>query len=236
MPMPLHITWEQIGLRLLLAAVASLLIGFNRDEQGHPAGIRTTMLTCLAATLAMIQVNLLLPQAGKTLTSFNVMDLLRLPLGVLTGVGFIGAGVIVKRDGELVSGVTTAATMWYVTMLGLLFGGGQIYTAISGTLLALVILWLLGWAETFIPRHRTGTLRLELGANAPTEDTLRRLLTSGGFIIVRWNAHYEQAQARATVIECELRRLTRTVDAPVTPPTIESLREVPDVNALDWRE
>ena len=64
--MPLTLTWEQIALRILLAAVASLLIGLNRDEKGHPAGMRTTMLVCLAACLAQLQANILLPTAGKT--------------------------------------------------------------------------------------------------------------------------------------------------------------------------
>jgi len=67
------------------------------------------MLVGLAASVAMIQANLLLPVAGKTSASFGVMDLMRLPLGILTGVGFIGAGAILKR-GDLVTGMTTAAT------------------------------------------------------------------------------------------------------------------------------
>jgi putative Mg2+ transporter-C (MgtC) family protein len=117
---PLYLTWEQITIRLTLACVSGFLIGLNRDEHGHPAGIRTTMLVCLAATLAMLQVNLLLPISGKTSSSFAVMDLMRLPLGILSGIGFIGAGVIIKR-GPNVSGVTTAATIWLVTVLGLLF-------------------------------------------------------------------------------------------------------------------
>jgi uncharacterized membrane protein YhiD involved in acid resistance len=56
--MPLYPTWQQISLWLALACIASFIIGLNRDEHGHPAGIRTTMLVCLAATLAMLQVNL----------------------------------------------------------------------------------------------------------------------------------------------------------------------------------
>lgn len=85
--MTLHLTWEQIAVRLILASIASFIIGLNRDEHGHPAGIRTTMLVCLAATLAMLQVNLLLPVAGKSPSSFVVMDLMRLPLGILSGIG-----------------------------------------------------------------------------------------------------------------------------------------------------
>ena len=68
--MPLTLTWQQIALRILLALVASFLIGYDRDEHGKTAGIRTTMLVCLAATLAMLQANLLLNTTGKAASSF----------------------------------------------------------------------------------------------------------------------------------------------------------------------
>lgn len=63
--MPLHIGWSDVALRLALTVVAGLLIGYNRTEHGKAAGLRTTLLVCLAASLAMIQVNLLLPMAGR---------------------------------------------------------------------------------------------------------------------------------------------------------------------------
>ena len=76
-----------------------------------PQGSDTTVLVGLAACVAMIEANLLLSVGGKVTDSFGSMDVLRLPLGVLTGVGFIGGGAILKR-GDLVTGVTTAATLW----------------------------------------------------------------------------------------------------------------------------
>src|SRR6201992_2730289 len=138
--MPLTLSWEQIAVRILLAAIASLLIGLNRDERGHPAGMRTTMLVCLAACLAQLQANMLLATAGKTQSSFSVLDLERLPLGILSGIGFIGAGVIMKRDHDAINGVTTAATIWFVTVLGLLFGGGQLLLGLTGGTLSILIL------------------------------------------------------------------------------------------------
>jgi putative Mg2+ transporter-C (MgtC) family protein len=123
--MPLHPTWQDIALRLILTMVAGALIGFNREVRGHAAGLRTTILVALAASVAMIQTNVLLSVGGKAADSFGVMDLMRLPLGILTGVGFIGGGAILKR-GSLVTGVTTAATLWIVTAIGLCFGGGQL--------------------------------------------------------------------------------------------------------------
>jgi putative Mg2+ transporter-C (MgtC) family protein len=72
----------------------------------------------------MLQANLLMYSVGKTPDSFVVLDLMRLPLGILSGVGFVGAGAILRRD-NLVVGVTTAATMWFVIVMGLGFGGGN---------------------------------------------------------------------------------------------------------------
>src|SRR5579862_602199 len=118
--MPLTLTWSESIIRLLCAVAAGILFGLNRSEHGRAAGLRTSILVCLAACIAMLQVNQLLPLAGRPSDSFVMNDLMRLPLGVLSGMGFIGAGAIVRR-GNFVVGVTTAATMWLLTVLGLCF-------------------------------------------------------------------------------------------------------------------
>jgi len=123
--MPIHLGWSDIAARLALTILAGTLIGINRTERGRPAGLRTTLLVCLAASVAMIQANLLMATAGKTGDSFVTLDLMRLPLGILSGMGFIRAGAIVRR-GNLVLGITTAATLWFVTVIGLCFRGWPI--------------------------------------------------------------------------------------------------------------
>ena len=85
--------WKEIGLRLLLTVIAGVLVGIDRGIHGRPVGLRTTVLVCLAASISMIQANVLLPMIGKTDGSFVTLDLMRLPLGILTGMGFI-----VQRD------------------------------------------------------------------------------------------------------------------------------------------
>ena len=90
----------------------------------------------------MIEANLLLDVTGKTSASFSVMDTLRFPLGILSGIGFIGAGAIVRR-GRLVTGVTTAATLWLVTVIGLIVGGGYIELGLLLTAIPLVVLFVL---------------------------------------------------------------------------------------------
>ncbi|MGH6889235.1 MAG: MgtC/SapB family protein [Rhizomicrobium sp.] len=155
--MPLHPGWDDIAVRLILTLAAGALIGFNREEGGHTAGLRTNILVCLAASIAMIQANLLMNSTGKAHDSFVVFDLMRFPLGILSGMGFIGAGAILRR-GDLVLGVTTAATLWFVTVVGLCFGGGQIYIGIAATLIGSAVLWFVKNIDQRIPREQHARL------------------------------------------------------------------------------
>lgn len=157
--MPLTVGWGDMAIRLLLTLIAGVLLGLNRGSRGHAAGLRTTILVALAAAVAMVQMNLLLPVDGKTSASFSVMDIMRLPLGILTGVGFIGGGTIPKR-GDLVTGVTTAATLWMATVIGLCFGGGQLDIGIAATALSVLVLWPLKWLDVRIPRRQKATVVL----------------------------------------------------------------------------
>jgi putative Mg2+ transporter-C (MgtC) family protein len=157
MSMPLYPSWQDICVRLALTMIAGATIGFNRGARGHAAGFRTTILVGVAASVAMIQANLLLSLGGKTPESFAQMDIMRLPLGILTGVGFIGGGAILRR-GDMVAGVTTAATLWVMTVIGLCFGGGQFGLGIAATLLAVITLWVLKWFDMRIPREHRAML------------------------------------------------------------------------------
>ncbi|MBB3300951.1 putative Mg2+ transporter-C (MgtC) family protein [Rhizobium sp. BK226] len=155
--MPLTPNWWDIGTRIALTVVAGGLIGLDRERGGHAAGFRTTILVALAACLAMVQANLLLSVYGKTPGSFTQMDVLRFPLGVLTGVGFIGGGAILRR-GDMMTGVTTAATLWFMTVVGLCFGGGQILTGMMATALAFIVLSPLKRLDTWLRCERKATL------------------------------------------------------------------------------
>jgi putative Mg2+ transporter-C (MgtC) family protein len=131
----------------------------------------------------MIQVNLLLPMAGRSSDSFVMNDLMRLPLGILTGVGFIGGGAILRR-GDIVVGVTTAATLWYVTVIGLCLGGGQIGLGVTATVIGLLALWALQWLELRLRREHRATLRIELEGGNLSEDKIRRTLQNAGLRVV----------------------------------------------------
>jgi putative Mg2+ transporter-C (MgtC) family protein len=175
-----NLTEPEIWLRLILTIIAGALIGLNRGSRGHAAGFRTTILVGLAAAVAMIQADLLLAVSGKTAQSFSVMDVMRLPLGILTGVGFIGAGAILRR-GNLVRGVTTAATLWMMTVIGLCFGGGQIPLGVEATGLSLVILFALRWLDVRIPREQHVNVVVEVEGPTGTSAELNALIAPWGF-------------------------------------------------------
>ena len=137
------------------------------------------MLVTLAAAAAMIQCNILLPLDGKQSGSFAVMDLMRLPLGILTGVGFIGGGVILKKGGSI-TGVTTAATLWIATVIGLCLGGGQLGLGVLSTALGLFTLWGMQWIDLRIPREHSAMLVVVTEPGSPSP-RLEDLLGAQGY-------------------------------------------------------
>jgi putative Mg2+ transporter-C (MgtC) family protein len=230
--MPINIVWSDIAIRLLCTLLAGGLIGFNRGEHGRPAGLRTTMLVALAACLAMIQVNLLLPLAGRPANSFVMNDLMRLPLGILSGIGFIGAGAIVRRD-NFVAGVTTAATIWFVTVLGLCFGGGQIVLGLVGSAIGIVILTVLKAVEERMRQDRSGKLSLVVDPSGPGENEIRTSLARAGMKISACAFAYSP-QAQSTELNCDLRWRAAARDNGSVPDAIHALAERAGVIRIVW--
>jgi putative Mg2+ transporter-C (MgtC) family protein len=174
--------WGELLLRLVITIAAGGVIGTNRGERGKPAGLRTTVLVCLAASLSMVLANLLLSTTGKPPDSYVQLDMMRLPLGILAGMGFIGAGTILRRD-DLVIGVTTAATLWLAPVIGLCLGAGQIGLGVVGTRFALSILWGFGFVARRIPQERRATLVLASAGDAPDQQRLVARLRQAGYSV-----------------------------------------------------
>jgi putative Mg2+ transporter-C (MgtC) family protein len=173
----------------------------------------------------------MLGTGGKNASSFSVLDLMRLPLGILSGMGFIGAGAILRK-GDMVLGVTTAATLWMVTMLGLCFGAGKILLGAIGLLLTLFTLWGLKVAERHLSQEQRGSLCVvSTGEELSLE--LRGLLKRGGLRVHSWSVDVSRENARVTV-ECELRWRARERE-PADPALIESLRKRADVERVRWQ-
>jgi putative Mg2+ transporter-C (MgtC) family protein len=228
--MSTHLGWEEIALRLLLTCLAGGLIGLDRGGHGHSAGLRTTLLVCLAASVSMIQANLLLPTAGKSSDSFGVLDLMRLPLGILTGMGFIGGGAILKR-GDVVQGVTTAATLWFVTVIGLCFGGGQNALGVAALTIGMVVLTALKRLEALLPQDTRATLTVAAEPGGPDGQEIRRELEAQGFRVTSTAACYQRDEQTWTM-RYDLRWRPQSIDQP--PPLIRELSRRTGIARLDW--
>jgi putative Mg2+ transporter-C (MgtC) family protein len=218
-----------VVLRLFCAFVAGAIIGYNRGEQGKAAGLRTTLLVCLAAAVAMLQLNYLLTLAGRAPDSFVVNDLMRLPLGILTGVGFIGAGAILRRR-NIVVGVTTAATLWYVTVIGLCFGGDQIALGWLATALGCIVLWAMKPVENFMVTEHEAKLTLALDGAGPAEHEIREQLRDNGIEVMAVNLVVRK-DMREYVFR--VRQLGRPSQNSI-PSVVEDFAHLPGISALHW--
>lgn len=114
-----------IAIRLLSALAAGSLLGFERSFHGRPAGIRTHALVCLASALLMLVPAYQAPWLGIPLDSSSSTNPSRMAQGIMTGIGFLGAGVIFQQGFFTVRGLTTAASVWLAAALGILFGIGS---------------------------------------------------------------------------------------------------------------
>ena len=229
--MTLHLDWQEMGIRLLCAVIACGILGFERGEVERAAGMRTTMLVGLAACLSMLLANWLLGTVGKTPESFAQMDTLRLPLGTLSGVGFIGAGAILRRD-NLVTGLTTAATLWYVTALGLCFGAGAYVLGWAATFLGLVILSGLKSVERRLRRDREVILRLRWRIEHLNEGSVRKALSDAGLHLNRVTTTYDSID-QIGELDCRLNWHTLPSNHDM-PPAIRALAEMPGILKLEW--
>jgi putative Mg2+ transporter-C (MgtC) family protein len=230
MTMPLHVTWFDLVVRILCTLIAGSIIGYNRGEQGKSAGMRTTVLVCLAASIAMLQMNYLLSLSGRQSDSFVMNDLMRLPLGILTGVGFIGAGAILRRR-ELVIGVTTAATLWYVTVVGLCFGGGQILLGWVATAVGCLVLWGMKWLESFMVMEHYARLVLTVDDTGPTEAEIRQRLRDSSIEIIDANlAIGERSREYTLNVREQGKPSSNTI-----PSVVEELGRQKGVCTVQWR-
>ena len=178
--MQTHLLWTDIALRIFLTLLSGSFIGYNRGEHGRGAGLRTTTLVCLSAAISMILVSLILVTTGKTPDSFVQIDPMRLPLGILSGMGFIGGGAILRKE-NMVLGVTTAATLWFSTMVGLCFGAGFLITGGAMTLVGAIVLWGFSWIERQMKQDHRASLSLTCETGTLTEEKVLQIILGAGF-------------------------------------------------------
>jgi putative Mg2+ transporter-C (MgtC) family protein len=171
----MEVHWELL-LRLLIAAALGSFIGAERERLIWAAGLRTHMLVCVGACLFMV-----VSAHGFTdvLGPGVAYDPSRVAAQVVSGIGFLGAGSILLR-GDLVRGLTTAASLWTVAAIGLAVGGGLYVEATAATVIILVILaGIKPLGKWFQDRNQSLNLTLRVSRGSMTIDTINKLLGAG---------------------------------------------------------
>lgn len=175
----------EMMLRLGAALLAGACIGYERSFHGRPAGLRTHVLVCLASSLLMLVT--VYEDHWVRSTGASRLDPTRMAQGIMTGIGFLGAGVIVK-EGLNVRGLTTAASIWITAAIGVLAGVGLYLPMVVSVLMTLTVLGVFRWIELKVPTQayyyfdvkyeREGTL---------SEEGMRELLKKLGFSIANFS-------------------------------------------------
>jgi putative Mg2+ transporter-C (MgtC) family protein len=175
--------------KLILAGVLGGLVGFERELRGREAGFRTNILVCLGCALLMIISTRFATIGWHPEGEYNIqVDPARIAYGVMTGIGFLGAGAIIKHF-NAVRGLTTAAGLWCVAAIGLACGMGLYIVSILAAGLVLAALGLLNGIEKRLPRRRHRRLILRMPWNSECLPRLIKRMESAGIAIIDQNFH-----------------------------------------------
>jgi putative Mg2+ transporter-C (MgtC) family protein len=183
-------------LHLLGATAVGLLLGYERTYHGRAAGMRTYTLVCVASTMLTVINGYPGQWYGGLSVTPAAADPTRVIQGIMTGIGFLGAGVIIK-EGFTIRGLSTAASIWMTAAIGIVIGVGFYGAAISATLLTMVAMTGLGGLEKVLPHQTTLHLSLVYPHNrVPTSDEIRARMAVHGFEVIDWSFNYCESKER----------------------------------------
>lgn len=191
--------------RLLLALLAGGIIGLERAIHGREAGFRTHTLVCVSSSLLMLLMAFQWQLIPQEYIDTVRTDPTRMAQGIMTGIGFLGAGVIIK-EGLTVRGLTTAASIWMTAAIGIVIGLGFYEPAMYATLITVITLSMFRWVESKIPSMKYAQLSVRfLRSNQyADEDSLRGLIKEHD--IKSFEAGYQLGdQGKAFTYEMTLR-------------------------------
>ena len=210
--------YTEMVFRLLAAVLVGGLIGLERSYHGRPAGFRTHTLVCTASSLLMLVTVYEALWFTPQLAIRVALDPTRMAQGIMTGIGFLGAGVIVK-EGMSVRGLTTAASIWITSAIGILMGIGFYFPAAVATVLTLGTLSLFRWIESQMPNQVFShfAVRFQRESVMP-EPELRELMKAHGFKVVSLiyrlsgeGKFFEYRGVLSTLDEANVRTLSETL-------------------------
>ena len=214
-------------LRLALGFIAGGIIGIERSSRRQVAGLRTHILICTGSTLLML-LSIYLPQ---TFNPLRTSDPGRIAAQVVSGIGFLGAGAII-RLGNNVRGLTTAASLWFVAALGLIIGSGLFLIAGIAIVLALFALTILSLLERrLFPLERFKLLEISYRNNSPSTKEALDLIKGSGIRIQSIDVN-QGAGEKGTKLRL-LVRIPNTVDIAST---ARAIKGSGDVNKVEIKE
>jgi putative Mg2+ transporter-C (MgtC) family protein len=179
--------YAEMALHLVIALAAGGIIGLERSYHGRPAGFRTHALVCVASTVLMILTVYHVKWFEASFLERVTIDPTRMAQGIMTGIGFLGAGVIMK-EGLTVRGLTTAASIWITAAIGILIGVGFYFPAGVATALTLIVLSVFRWIERRMPIEFYANLTVAFLRNAALpEAELRAMVERQGFFVANMN-------------------------------------------------
>lgn len=180
-----------ILVKLLLAAIAGGAVGLEREKHGRPAGLRTHMLVAIGAcTMMIVSEAFYLKYGSLDAQSLLRIDPSRTAAQIITGIGFLGAGVILK-EGASVRGLTTAASLWVVAGLGMAFGMGHLTLGGLSTLLILISLIFLKKLDPLVKKDRFLTLTVTAVYRDTLNDQIQQLLDERDLVLADISSHVD---------------------------------------------
>ena len=194
--------------RLLAGLAAGALIGYERSYHGRPAGFRTHALVCMASSLLML-VTVYEAHWVRAVSDSIRLDPTRMAQGIMTGIGFLGAGAILK-EGLTIRGLTTAASIWITAAIGVLAGIGFYFPLVVSVILTLGVLSVFRWIETRMPAEAYYHFDVRFArASGMTEAALHVLVEQHGFSLANLSYRLE-AEGRVRRNTMVLRSLHRS--------------------------
>ena len=229
-PVISHLIEHQGLEKLLLSLLLGGLVGVERELKGRPAGLRTHVLVCIGSTIMLIAAQQAAAVfASKSPNASLVMDPNRIAAGIVTGIGFLGAGAIL-RTGDIIRGLTTAATIWFVAALGIVIGNGAFAMASASTLLVLIVLQGLDYIEHRIPQvaYRTVHLRVAGTHRQAVETKCLEIFRERGIRVQDVLGTFDVAESQS-----ELTFYLRTRTKKLTPEVIERVAGLEGVRHVE---
>jgi putative Mg2+ transporter-C (MgtC) family protein len=187
---------DTIAIRLVLAVVLSGVIGWERERVGKPAGFRTHILVGIGSALVMM-VSLFMVDLTP---GGQGVDPGRIAAQVVVGIGFLGAGTILRSREGIVSGLTTAASLWVVSGIGLAVGCGFYSGALLTTGLVMVVLYFMNWVDDYIEGHLYHAVTVHAKMSAQLIEDVKEILRGFGVKIIRTEVQSPQPSEKYIVV------------------------------------